>query len=261
MLAPKTVVTVTASISLPDLIDTSLSPHRPDMPATIVHDGFSRQDIGEIVDQLLSGQKPVVIDAGSLAGMFLSRPSSRNVDVDAIAPRLRRVNLPAAIVDAASVVAAIDARDDRTLRPELVLSLWSKLVPHRYRLAARLTGAHDGLTAEFLLARPPDSVLIVDRAGQSQGVLAVAGTDVIAVEVVALALREVNAAVPPSAPGPWEDHLVQRATELSLGCSGPVDIQISAMIRPGTPTAISREVSKFIAAAAERAGIDDITWT
>lgn len=260
MSASKTVVTVTASVSLLALVATLPSPHTSAAPTTIVYDGFSSDDIGEIASQLLRGQTPAFIDARSLAGLFLKRPPSRSVDVDAIAPRLRRVNLPVAIVDADLVVAAIDAREIKTARPELALSLWSKLVPPRYRMAARLTGARDGLATEFLLARPPDSVLIVDRAGQSQGLVAVAGTDIIATEVVALALRDVSLPAPSSSPGPWEDHLVQRATELSLGCSGPVEIQISAHLQPGAPKPFARDVSTLIGAAAERAGIDDIVW-
>ncbi|MCC6944821.1 MAG: hypothetical protein IT335_09620 [Thermomicrobiales bacterium] len=224
----------------------------------LVHSGLASGDLSPVSTWASGGDAVTLIDAGAISSNPLDRTRRIRVDVDAVAPRLRQIDLPAAVVEATRVVAAIDARSDAAPRPDLVLGLWAKLVPSRHRLAARLTGFRDGLTAEFLLARPPGRILILDRVERRGPLVATSGSDPIAVEVIALALRDVRRSTPSAAPGPWEDPLVQRATELGLGRPGPTFISIAGHIDGALPRHEREQLTERVHRAASRAGIDSI---
>lgn len=202
-----------------------------------------------------------VIDTEESTGLLARRTRRRAIDVDAVAPRLRSVHLPVIVADAGTVVAAVDVRRSTGPRPDLILGLWTRLVSPRQRLAARLTGPRDGLTAELLLARRPDHMIVADVARRGGPLIAVSGTDPIAVEVMTLALRDVRSSSAPTGPGPWEDPLVQRATELDLGIRGPGEASIIASIGDDLAPADQTPLHQLITRAAARAGIDSLVWS
>ncbi|MBX3072221.1 MAG: hypothetical protein KF883_17085 [Thermomicrobiales bacterium] len=221
----------------------------------LVHSGLASGELSRVSDWASGGEPAGLIDAGAISRNPLDRTRRIRVDVDAVAPRLRQIDLPAAVVEATHVVAAIDASGDATPRPDLVLGLWAKLVPARHRLAARLTGFRDGLTAEFLLARPPGQILILDRVERRGPLVAISGSDPIAIEVLSLAMRDVRRSTPSTAPGPWEDSLVQRATELGLGIPGPTLISVAAHIAPAFSGPEREQLTERVLRASSRAGV------
>ncbi len=169
--------------------------------------------------------------AGTFGGL-LKRSRWATVDIDNRAPRLRQVKLPRTLVEADAIAAATDLRGATSARPIIVLGLWAELASPVHRIGAILTGPREGLTAEIGLAVGPAALLVVDRLAAPGQLVAVATGDPIACELVSLAfwqLRQRNAG---DLPGPWEDPLIQRATELGLGATQPSELRVSAAYAP-----------------------------
>ena len=227
----------------------------------IVHLGFTDSDLAIVESRVAGSRKAQLIDADAISRSTLDRIPRVAVDIDAIAPRLREVRLPSSVVDADYVAAIVNDRGNGSVRPDLVLGLWAKIVPFRQRLAARLTGLRDGLTTELLLARLPDQCIVLEQAPPSAQVIAVSGNDPIATEVMALAIRDVRSSSISGAPAPWEDPLVQRATELDLGASGPSEITVTIALDDRFSAGQRRQAADLLRRVADRAGIAVTNWT
>lgn len=104
-------------------------------------------------------------------------------------------------------------------RGPFVLDLPARYIHPRQRMRLLASGEREALAAEVGSAFPID-VIAVFLALRDGVVLAVT-TDVIAAELVALAMSELCIGAPRSFTGPWEDKVVQRATELQLGVGLP----------------------------------------
>ena len=113
-------------------------------------------------------------------------------------------------------------RADRRRSPIIALAAYAH---PRQRLAIRLTPVETGLAAEFALALRPLLTVLVGALGPRS--LVVATTDVVAAELAWLALRDDDAEPERPAPGPWEDPVVQRATELDLGVRLPAQLEVA----------------------------------
>lgn len=146
------------------------------------------------------------------------------VDVDQRAPRLRTVWLPPALVEATRLVAVNDLRGDRESRPVIAIGLWALVAHPRQRTGARISGRRDGLATEIAIAIEAAHYLVIERYGASPALIA--GHDPVAVEVVALGLRQLRVKRRDSLSKPWEDPLVQRATELDLGIRHPSELDL-----------------------------------
>jgi hypothetical protein len=165
----------------------------------------------------LSGSRGV---AGAIAGLH-----RQTVDIDAVAPRLRTVRLPAALASAGAVVGAVDVRPLPGPRPPIVIGMWARFAGPMQRLGARITPQREGILAEIDFAIRPALLIVLDRR-LDDTLVAIAGADPVAVELVTLALRRVQRDSRLDQPGPWEDPLVQRATELGLGIDQPSQLLV-----------------------------------
>lgn len=181
------------------------------------------------------------------------------VDVDAIAPRLRTVQLPSGIVHAHQVISLADTRDDTRARPDLVIGMWARLASPRLSFGARLTGPRDGLTAEIALARPPHEVFSIDSLWIGGPLIAVHSDDLIAVEVVALSVRDLRTTRAAQLGGPWEDELIQRATEVDLGVPGPEWITVHVRVSADCDSSQRQRALDAVELALARAGIATVT--
>jgi hypothetical protein len=96
-----------------------------------------------------------------------------------------------------------------------------------------LTPIETGLAAEIALALRPRLTVLVGALGPRS--LVVATTDVVAAELAWLALRDDDGDPGRPAPGPWEDPVVQRATELDLGVRLPAQLDVALRSADAAP--------------------------
>lgn len=105
-----------------------------------------------------------------------------------------------------------------------VLDLPARFIHPRQRMKLLASGERESLAAEVASAFPLDlSVLYMSHR---EGVVLAVTTDPIAAELTALAMSELCTGAPRSFTGPWEDPVVQRATELEMGVLLPNRIRI-----------------------------------
>jgi hypothetical protein len=173
---------------------------------------------------------------------------TRRIVIPQSAASIRAVRLPEAIATAASLVCAVDLNEVATSGP-FVLDVLARCVSPFDR--ARILASRDraARVAEVNLAKRLDMV-IMSRTVDNERVV-VGTSDLIAGELAALTLSEELLAGTPSLQTPWEDAVVQRATELELGARYPGDIFIEN--RAATSSAA---LDSIIAAFHLRIGID-----
>jgi hypothetical protein len=111
-------------------------------------------------------------------------------------------------------------------RPKIVIGLWKHLVAPGHRLGAAITPIREGLTAELALAVEPSMILVVDQVPWLNAWVAIMTTDQIAAELTGLASWQLRRTSADELPAPWEDPLVQRATELDLGVRLPSELAL-----------------------------------
>jgi hypothetical protein len=105
-----------------------------------------------------------------------------------------------------------------------VIDLPARYIHPRQRMKLLASGQREQMAAEVADAFSVD-MMAVYMSHREGAVLAVT-TDPIAAELVALAMSELCTGAPRSFTGPWEDPVVQRATELEMGVLLPHRIRI-----------------------------------
>ncbi len=133
--------------------------------------------------------------------------------------RFATVSIPTDIAGPAALCLAVDASD-----PSSVLETLAAFTRPRQALAARLDRRRLGLAAELAAPLHPRLILVHSMLGSRHLIAATA--DRIAAELVVLAWRHDAADEERDPVGPWEDRLVQRATELDLGVHLPAHIRV-----------------------------------
>jgi hypothetical protein len=138
---------------------------------------------------------------------------------------LQQVNLPVGLLDASRLVGVVDL-DAVAQRGPFVLDLLARYVSPVDRLRILASRDRAVVVAEVNLARKLDLV-VISCTLRGQRVFA-ATNDLIAGELVALALGEMVIGGERQWQTPWEDAVVQRATEMELGARFPGDITIAS---------------------------------
>lgn len=105
-----------------------------------------------------------------------------------------------------------------------VLDLSARYIHPRQRMRLLSSSQREAQAAEIASAISID--LFAVYLAQRDGVVLAVTTDPIAAELVALAMSELCVGSPRSFAGPWEDPVVQRATELELGVLLPDRIRL-----------------------------------
>ena len=221
------------------------------------HGDFRRN----VLDVLDHGQPVSTFDAASVmtAGSLLGglhRSKWANIDVDALAPRLRSVRLPKSLVDSAGLAVAADLRAIDPDRPVVALGLWALLAAPEQRLGALITGPREGLTAEIGLAVSPDVLIAVVGLSSTGPLVGIVTDDPIALELIALAFWQSRQPSRFDLPGPWEDPLVQRATELGLGITQPSQLDVKLLASSDLPRAESHAAVSQLQHALTLIGVD-----
>lgn len=96
-----------------------------------------------------------------------------------------------------------------------VLDLSARYIHPRQRMRLLASSQREAQAAEIASALSIDIFAVY--LAQRDGLVLAVTTDIIAAELVALAMSELCVGSPRSFTGPWEDPVVQRATELELG--------------------------------------------
>lgn len=170
----------------------------------------------------------------SLAGYALALTRStdywRTIPLTQPGAVLSSVALPASLMEAGSFVYVVRSRRGRRDDP-LALDLLARFVHPRLAMLLRGDADRAGLTAEINLAARPRLILV--RASLPPWSLVMATTDLIGAELFGLGFREMFLTSGTEITGPWEDRLVQRATELELGVSVPDELELRVV--PASP--------------------------
>ncbi len=171
-------------------------------------------------------------------------PGSRSntwvsVDISREGSRLGAVRVLRGLTGTA-IVAAIDLQGATS-----PIGLWSAYVHPLAGAAAGPSSSRSSLAADLALAFSPGVVLIGGTVGSLD--IGVATEDLIAAELITVALRESG----DDEAGPWENPLVQRATELEMGVTRPEQIRIV----PHWAGSPSSPQSGAILALADRLGL------
>jgi len=140
------------------------------------------------------------------------------VQVDALGGNIGRVRLPRVLTRAESphFVAAVG---DVNTRGPIALGVAARFTHPKWAVLARIAGDRSPRLADVALALRPGWILLT--GGIPPLAIAAVTTDLIAAELVGLALRRETVVTDTDMPGVWEDPLVQRATELRLGVALP----------------------------------------
>ncbi|MEZ4507261.1 MAG: hypothetical protein R2848_15765 [Thermomicrobiales bacterium] len=176
-----------------------------------------------------------------------------DVDVDARAQRLSTVKMPSSLVGSQRLLAINDLRNETAARPVIAIGLWAAFAHPIVRAGARFGGTTDGLTAEIALAVHPDRYAIVSRDRKNELTFLLATPDIMVAELVTLALPAERGRF--RGPGPWEDPLVQAATDLDLGVRTPDEIDIEAVISPTLSAERRMRAGSLIVEAVEQIGV------
>lgn len=105
-----------------------------------------------------------------------------------------------------------------------ILDLPARFIHPRQRMKFLASGQRESLAAEVASSFSIDLMAIY--MSHREGVVLAVTTDPIAAELTALAMSELCTGAPRSFTGPWEDPVVQRATELEMGVLLPNRIRI-----------------------------------
>lgn len=181
------------------------------------------------------------------------RDPSAEVDLRGRGGQLPSVRLKREIVEARTVIAVNDLRGESAARPTVALGIWGGYTDIRDRFGLRLSVADKGAAAEIALAVRPQLILLVDH--WREYVVAVATSDQIAAELAGLAIKQVIKGDADEPIGPWEDPLVQRATELHLGALLPDQLAIHGVTPVGEESVSKESLRLFAGQIALKLGV------
>jgi hypothetical protein len=204
--------------------------------------------------RLLVPPRPLLALMGRIAGRGADRVP---VDLGDRAERVSAVGLPRSLLEAGSVIAVNDVRLVDEGRPVLAIGIWARFAGWRERAGARLAKPEEGLAAEIALAVRPRLILLADTWRDAMVVIATA--DQVAAELVGLALRQERDGYEDDRLGPWQDPLVQRATDLDLGVRVPDQIAIRGILSIDPNDAREHDWSGLVQVLAGRLGVRDVS--
>lgn len=184
------------------------------------------EQVMHLLPESAEGRVIVPVSGGAARRAFLSPTvlgDWRDMPILAPGSRLPSALMPGALSNAQHRVIAVDVVEVARHGP-FVLDLAARYVHPRQRLRVVADTARSELAAEIAGAVNVD--LHVVSLTLREGTFLAATTDPIAAELVALALSERCIGSTRAFTGPWEDAVVQRATELELGVLIPSRIRL-----------------------------------
>ncbi len=189
---------------------------------------------------------PPLFRAGKL-GQWTSVPLSPRSDV------MSHAILPDLLLKADSLVLINDVRHADELRPPLALGIWRQYLHPKQRLLVNLAARRLPIDADISAVIRPRAIILLPY--WSQGALAVVSSDRIAAELVGLAIHQATRHPFAATTGPWEDPIVQRATELDLGVRLPADLIIEWRWLGASDSVREAELARLADVVSSRLGV------
>jgi hypothetical protein len=149
----------------------------------------------------------------------------RSIDLGGRGDRLTHARMPERLARGGPALVVSDLTRFDPARPAIAIGVWAQFAHPFQRFGAAISHQGDGLTAELALAAPP-AWYFVSASWQGKP-MAILSNDMIAAELLGLAIGQVQADPDREPAGPWEHPLVQRATELNLGARTPAAIDFT----------------------------------
>ncbi len=184
-----------------------------------------------VLTQLPQGSTPEIVTpiSGSAARRAFLLPTVlgdwRDVPINVPGVSVESALMPKAVASAEHRIIGVDVVEVSRHGP-FVLDVPARYVHPRQRLRLVADRSRSSLVAEVAAALPIS--LSVVSLTLPEGTFLAATKDIIAAELVALALAERCIGSVRDFTGPWEDAVVQRATELELGVLMPARIRLVA---------------------------------
>jgi hypothetical protein len=199
------------------------------LPSSLEHD----DPVAEAVGNQLPPKSEVSIATpmrGGAARRAFFLPAGigtwREVSILAAGASTESVLLPEPIANAAHRLIVVDVVEVARRGP-FALDLAARYVHPRQRL--RLVADHQRSSIVVEVTSVAMPTLSVVSFGMPGGALVAVTDDIIAAELVSLALAERCIGARRAFTGPWEDDVVQRATELELGVLMPGAIEMNTL--------------------------------
>jgi len=175
----------------------------------------------------------------------------RSVDLTLPEGGSDEVLLPDPVISAGSLV-YVTLVDSVARTGPFQLDLLSRFVNPRHRLRRLIDPDRAARAAEVNLARIPDWCVV--GCTRPLGIVAVT-RDVVGAELVALSLAERFFDRQAEFASPWEDRVVQRATELELGARIPGDIRIELELSNQATVAVAEQAGEVVDVLRRRIGM------
>jgi len=234
---PPPVATIVAASTLPAAIDTVLPSIAPSLGSGIRLVLPTRHPSPSTASDLVTPFRSALATAGltvevvrpaglsprywSSTGRALGEWREVPLAPDSLFPR---ATLPSRLVDSDNLVLLNDLRDEKELRPVIALGVWKRYLHPKQRLLVELASHRTPVDAEIAaVIRPAATVLAA--SGNSYALL-IFTADPLAAELIGLAIHWATSFSEAETTGPWEDAIVQRATELGSEIRLPRDLSL-----------------------------------
>ncbi|MGH2551482.1 MAG: hypothetical protein ACRDHN_19010 [Thermomicrobiales bacterium] len=213
----------TCVLSSPPTIATLASPR-----------GWRNRSLAQLLKRLGDAHGEILIaNPPTLTRGLLSRSTDWiDVNLGGRGDRLEKVTLARSIFDSEMLFAFanLDRPAQRTERTTIAIGLWSHFTRGLERIGARVGDDRTGLPAEIALG------VVVRRyfvtATTRTVSLAASTTDPIVSELLGRALLRLSSdSILDETVAPWEEPLVQRASELKLGVQSADEIELASLWR------------------------------
>jgi hypothetical protein len=252
--SPRSAVKATLDFAFVDVPCTGPNPSAILVPRSLRHS--SVRETANMLSQGLAdrgrevcGNVMISPDVPGWRGRFWDRTDWVPIHLPEFAERRDPVRIPRQVAGATRyLVSSLPGPVGmRKLRPIQALASFAH---PRQRLASFLDASHSGVAAEIALALRPRLVLLIGDYEETP--ISIVTTDIVAAELLWLALAPPPVLGHDAVVGPWEDPVVQRATEIDLGVRLPDQLVIRT---PDAPVGASAFLDRLVERAQQRLGI------
>jgi hypothetical protein len=223
---------IDALLELDEPCGTCIASSPPAIATQAAPRGWRDRALDRLIERLSSAHGEIhrVTPPSMLRGLRPGSPEWIEIDLGGRGDRLSRVTLVRPLFEAEMLFAYanLDRPRQRGERVTIALGLWSHFARSWERLGARLSDERDGLAAEIALAVVARCYFV---SATIEGIaIAASSSDPIVAELIGRAMvRLKTKALADEAVTPWEEAIVQRASELKLGVQTPEEIGLQSL--------------------------------
>ncbi|CAN5347628.1 hypothetical protein BH09CHL1_BH09CHL1_09510 [soil metagenome] len=199
--------------------------------------GWRNRSLAQLLKRLGDAHGEILVaNPPALARGLLSRSTDWiDINLGGRGDRLEKVTLARSIFDSEMLFAFtyLDRPVQLTERTTIAIGLWSHFARGLERVGARVGDDRTGLAAEIALGVVVRRYFVTATIRSTS--LAASTTDPIVAELLGRALLRLNSnSVTDETVAPWEEPLVQRASELKLGVQSADQVELASLWRGST---------------------------